>query len=152
MNYFNLKFLEELCISFSRRDSGLYIYHLFAWSYINCLHYSQWITFPTNSCLILYTFCANLLHLFIILYLIVLSLLKHNQHLYFTRVLSMIALLFSPLEFLTWVLVDGFSMEIEWQQVSSSLQDPSQDSGRSKQCCHLDSICPWANFQVLQAF
>ena len=28
----------------------------------------------------------------------------------------------------------------------------SQDSGRSQQCCHLDSLYPSANFQVLQAF
>ena len=28
-----------------------------------------------------------------------------------------------PLEFFTSVLADGFSLEFEWQQVSSSLQD-----------------------------
>ena len=39
-------------------------------------------------------------------------------------------LLFIPLEFFTSVLADGFSLEFEWQQVSSSLQDSSQDSGR----------------------
>ena len=33
------------------------------------------------------------------------------------------------LEFLT-VLADGFSLEFEWQQVFSSLQDSSQYSGR----------------------
>ena len=40
-------------------------------------------------------------------------------------------LLFTPLEFFTSVLADGFSLEFEWQQVSSSLQDLSQDSGHS---------------------
>ena len=40
-------------------------------------------------------------------------------------------LLFTPLEFFTSVLADGFSLEFEWQQVSTSLQDSSQDSGRS---------------------
>ena len=40
-------------------------------------------------------------------------------------------LLFTPLEFFTSVLADGFSLEFEWQQVSSSLQDSSRDSGRS---------------------
>ena len=35
------------------------------------------------------------------------------------------------LEFFPSVLADGFSLEFEWQQVSSSLQDSSQDSGRS---------------------
>ena len=55
----------------------------------------------------------------------------------------LLSLLFTPLEFL---------LEFERQQVSSSLRDSSQDSGRSKQCCHLDSLYPSANFQVLQAF
>ena len=40
--------------------------------------------------------------------------------------------LFTLLEFFTSVLVDGFSLEFEWQQVSSSLQDSSQYSGRSQ--------------------
>ena len=43
----------------------------------------------------------------------------------------LLLLLFTPLEFFTSVLADGFSLEFEWQQVSSSLQDSSQDSGRS---------------------
>ena len=51
-----------LCTSFSRTDSELGIYHLFVWSKFNILHSSQWITFPTQSCLVLYSFCANLLH------------------------------------------------------------------------------------------
>ena len=37
----------------------------------------------------------------------------------------------TPLEFFPSVLADGFSLEFEWQQVSSSLQDSSPDSGRS---------------------
>ena len=52
----------------------------------------------------------------------------------------------------TSVLADSFSLEFEWQQVSSSLQDSSQYSGRSQQCCHLDSLYPSANFQVLQDY
>ena len=47
---------------------------------------------------------------------------------------------FTPLEFFTSVLTDGFSLEFEWQHVCSSLQDSSQDSGRSQQCCRLDSL------------
>ena len=35
------------------------------------------------------------------------------------------------LEFFTSVLADGFSLEFEWQQVSSSFQDSSQEFGRS---------------------
>ena len=38
------------------------------------------------------------------------------------------------------MLTDGFSLEFEWQQVSSSLQDSSQYSGRSWQCCSLVSL------------
>ena len=43
-----------------------------------------------------------------------------------------ICLLFTPWEFFTSALADGFSLEFEWQQVSSSLQDSSQYSGRSQ--------------------
>ena len=54
-------------------------------------------------------------------------------------------LLFTPLEFFTSVFADVFSLEFEWYQVSSSLQDSSQKSGRSQQCCHLDSLYPSAD-------
>ena len=63
----------------------------------------------------------------------------------------LLLLSFTPLEFFTWVLADGFSLEFEWQQVSSSLQDSSQYSGHPQQCCRLDTLYPSANFQVLQA-
>ena len=43
----------------------------------------------------------------------------------------MSSLLFTILQFFISVLADGFSLEFERQQVSSSLQDSSQDSGRS---------------------
>ena len=36
------------------------------------------------------------------------------------------------LEFFTSALADSLSLEFEWQQVSSSLQNSSQYSGRSK--------------------
>ena len=66
--------------------------------------------------------------------------------------LLLLLLLFTPWVFFTSVLADGFSLESEWQQVSSGLQNSSQDSGRFQQCCDLDSLYPSANFQVLQAF
>ena len=47
--------------------------------------------------------------------------------------------LFTPLEFFTSALADSLSLEFVWQQVSSSLQDSSQYSGRSQQCCSLDA-------------
>ena len=52
------KFQINLCVSFSRPNSGLCIYHLFVWSN---LRNSQWITsHPVMS--IVYSFCANLLY------------------------------------------------------------------------------------------
>ena len=53
---------RSLCVSFSRTGAGLYIYHLFVWSNLYFLHISQLITLPAQSCLVLYSFCANLLH------------------------------------------------------------------------------------------
>ena len=53
---------KSLCASFSRRDDGLCIYHLFVWSVWNFLHNFQMITLPTQSCLVWYAFCDNLLH------------------------------------------------------------------------------------------
>ena len=41
-------------------------------------------------------------------------------------------LLFTLLEFFTSVLSDGFSLEFEWQRVSTGLQDSFQYSGRSQ--------------------
>ena len=56
------KSYRSLCMSFSRTGAGLCIYHLWVWSNLNFLHISQWITLPSQSCLVLYSFCANLLH------------------------------------------------------------------------------------------
>ena len=42
-----------------------------------------------------------------------------------------------------------FSLESEWQQVSSGLYDSSQYSGQSQQCC-LDSLESSADFQLFQ--
>ena len=79
---------RSLCVSFS--GAGLCIYHLLVWS--NFLHISQWITLPTQSCLVLYSFCANLLHS-LFMWLIVLSLSPHSLHLLFCWVLSILALI-----------------------------------------------------------
>ena len=72
-------------------DSLLYIYHLFVWSNLNFLHNTQWITFPTQSCLVLYSFCANLQHS-LIMWLFVSSLSSHNLHLLFCCILSIFTL------------------------------------------------------------
>ena len=83
---------RSLCGSFSWKDSGLCIYHVFVWSNLNFLHNSQWITLPIQLCLVLYSFCANLLHSLIML-LIISSLLSHHLHLQFSGLLSILALM-----------------------------------------------------------
>ena len=87
-----LKSHRSLCVSFSRTGDGLCIYYLLAWSNFNFLHISQWITLPTQSCLALYSFCANLLHS-LIMWLIVSSLSAHSLHLQFCCVSSILALI-----------------------------------------------------------
>ena len=87
-----LKSHRSLCESFSRTGVALCIYYLFVWSNWNFLHISQWITLPTQSCLALYSFCANLLHS-LIMWLIVTSLSPHSRHLLFCCVLSILALI-----------------------------------------------------------
>ena len=73
---------RSLCVSLSTTGAGLNTYHLFVWSNLNFLHISQWIALPTQSCLVLYSFFANLLHL-LIMRLIVSSLSQHKLHCYF---------------------------------------------------------------------
>ena len=53
---------REVYVSFPTIDSEMCIYHLFIWSNFNFLYTSQRITFPTQSCLVLYSFCTNLPH------------------------------------------------------------------------------------------
>ena len=77
---------------FSRTGARLCIYHLFVWSNLNFLHISQWITLLTQSCLVLYSFCANLLHS-LIMWLMVSSLSLHSLHLLFCCVLSILTLI-----------------------------------------------------------
>ena len=83
---------RNLCVSFSRTGAGLCIYHLLVWSIFNFLHINKWITLPTQSCLVLYSFCANLLHP-LIMWLIFSSLSPHSLHLLFCRVESILALI-----------------------------------------------------------
>ena len=47
-------------------------------------------------------------------------------------IIIIIIIIIHSLELFTSALADGFSLETEWQQVSSSLQDSSQYSGRSQ--------------------
>ena len=43
----------SLCVSFSRTGAEFCIYHLLVWSNLNFLHISQWVTLPTQSCIII---------------------------------------------------------------------------------------------------
>ena len=81
---------RSLWRSFSRTGAGLCMYNLFVWSNLYSLHISQWITLPIRSCLVFYSFCANLLHSLIV-WLIVSSLSPHSLHWLFCWVLSILA-------------------------------------------------------------
>ena len=59
-----------------------------------------------------------------------------------------IIIIIYSLDFFISVLADGLLLETEWQQVSSSLQDSSQYSGRLQYCCSLDGLHLAANFQI----
>ena len=83
------KSYRSLCVSISSTGSWLCIYHLLVWSNISFLHNFQWITSPIQLCLVLYSFCANLLHS-LIMWLMISSLSPHNLHL-FCCVLSIYA-------------------------------------------------------------
>ena len=83
---------QFVCVSFSRRDAVLCMYHLLLWWNFDLLHISQWNTLPTQSCLVLYSFCAKL-PLSLILWLIVSSLSPHSSHLLCCYVLSILALI-----------------------------------------------------------
>ena len=78
---------RSLRVSFSRTDVGLCKYHLFIWSDLNFLHISHRITLPTQSWLVLFSFCANLLHP-LIMGLMVSSLSVHHLGYFFDTLRS----------------------------------------------------------------
>ena len=94
-----LKSNRSLCVAFSRKGAGLCIYHLLVWSNLNFFHISQLITLPTQSCLALYSLCANLLHSPTI-WLMVSFLSPHSLHLLFCWILTILALIL-----LLWILL-----------------------------------------------
>ena len=83
---------RSLCVSFSWTGAGLCIYHLFIWSNLNFLHITQWITSPTQSCIVLYSFCTNLLHS-LNMWLMISSLSPHSLQMLFCCVLFILALI-----------------------------------------------------------
>ena len=71
----------------------------------------SWINLPTQSCRVLYSFWASLLHS-LIMWLIVSSLSPHNLHLLFYKVLSILDLIYLVLMELFWadVIRDSVSL------------------------------------------
>ena len=61
------KFQRIFYVSFSWKNSELCIYHFFIWSNLNFLHNAQWKKNPHS---VIYSFYANLLHLFIMILIV----------------------------------------------------------------------------------
>ena len=124
-----LKSHRSLCVSFSRAATGLFIYHVFVGLDLNFLHISQWIILPTQSCLVLYSFCANLLHS-LIMWLMVPSQSTYKLHLLYCCLLTILHLLFYyvfSVHFFTPALVYHLR-ESKRHQVPSGIQDASEYS------------------------
>ena len=105
---------RSLCVLFFRTGAGLCIYHLFVWPNLNFLYISQWITLTTEPCLVLYSFCANLLHS--LMWLMVSSLSLHSLHLLFCCVLSILILI--------WLVHTGLFCAAIWRDSVSLLKFP----------------------------
>ena len=94
-----------------RTGAGLCIYHWFVYSNVNFLHIFQCITLPTRSCLVLYSFCANLLHS-LIMWLMASSLSPHSLHLLFRWVLSILALIWLAVMALFYIAIKRDSVSL----------------------------------------
>ena len=105
-----LKSHRSLCVAFCRTGAGLCIYHLLVWSNQNFLHISQWIPLTTQSCLALYSLCANLLLAYYMIYGFISV--AHRLHLLFCWVLSILALIYLVLMALSYAAIrrDSFSL------------------------------------------
>ena len=102
---------RSLCVSFSRTGAELCIYYLFVWSNLDFVHISQWITLPTQSCLVLYSFSANLLYS-LIMWLVISSLSPHSLYLLFCWVLSILALILLVLTAFSWAAIRRDSVSL----------------------------------------
>ena len=102
---------RSLCVLCFRSVAGLFIYHFLVWSKLKFLHISLWTTLPTQSCLVLYSFCANLLHS-LIMWLVFSSLSPHSLHLLFYWVLSILVLIWSVLMALTCAAIGRYSVSL----------------------------------------
>ena len=84
------------------------------------------------ECINVYLYLSTLMNmcLWIIKWICVLECEKKNIYIYIYIYIS-VYIIITLWEFFTPALADGLSLESEWQQVSSNLQDSSQYSGRS---------------------
>ena len=91
---------------------------------ISCTIPSGSLSPPSHvySYTISYTLSVLICCIILIIWLMVSSLSPLNLHLLGGASYLFLLWLFTPLELFTSVLADGFSLESEWQQVSSSLQ------------------------------
>ena len=95
-----------MCLIFS---DGFWVVHLFILSNFNLFHNSESIPFPTQSCLVLYLFCASLLRS-LIMWLSVSSLSPHNLYLLFCCILYILA-------FILWLIMALFCAAIRSNSV-----------------------------------
>ena len=126
---------RSLCNSFSKTNSGSCKYHLSVCPNCNLLHNSQWITFPIQLSLVLYSLCVSLQYLLIIhlchhiiintlaIFLLIINFWFHMIGFY-----DIILCCYYFFLFFTPVLADGLLLEFEGQHVYSSLQNLSQYS------------------------
>ena len=147
------------------------------WSNLNFLHNSQWITFPTMSYLVLYSFCAGVSHspgLFWVvepILTILWSRLVSNSYRKFSMSLrtfsststtiditvilmfhsNSFSFFFTPWEFFTSGLADGLSLKFVWRKVSLSIQDSSHYSSQFQLYSSLDGLHLSSYFEVLQS-
>ena len=140
-----MKFLLQILVSWNFLFGLTYLFLIFSFlsdffSMLSVSNIPRYFEFFSPSEQILFWFGSSFSHLFTFFYfslwvrhILIFQISYLNPwciFLLFTSVSLISIIIFSPLEFFTSVLADCFSLEFEWQQISSSLQDLSQDSGR----------------------
>ena len=101
---------------------------MFSYSF---LFYPEWAGYIFLTCFS-FGYSRYLYYLLFLLY----ALFSNYFHSLFEIIFHLFLLL---LLIFTTALADGFSVELQWQQASSSLQDSSQNSGQSL-CSNLDRL------------
>ena len=117
--------------------------HLEVWSNFSFLHNFQWITFPTQSCLILYSFCASLLHS-LNMWSTVSSLVSTSSILVIPlHIMNFCLYIISPYGIISCFFEKGFSFSLE---VSISYPFPGHWFSLSVSLYSLSFNFPWLRF------